>query len=71
MHHMGLYADANLLSWFTAEYDKRVQTKLDMGKGCIRFKKPEQIPFDLIADLVGKISPQQYIELYESAFKKR
>jgi hypothetical protein len=71
MHHLGLYANQGLLDWFTAEYAKRVKTKPDMGKGCIRFKKPELIPFDLIADLAAKVSPQQYIELYEKAFRNR
>jgi uncharacterized protein YdhG (YjbR/CyaY superfamily) len=71
MHHLGLYANQDLLDWFTAEYASRVKNKLDMGKGCIRFKKPDQIPFDLIGDLAAKVSPQQYIEFYEKAFRSR
>ena len=71
MHHLGLYANTTLLEWFTTEYAKRVPSKLDMGKGCVRFKKPDLIPFDLIADLASKVSPQQYIEFYESAFRNR
>jgi len=67
---MGLYADKVLLNWFTEEYPKYSKTKLDMGKGCVRFKKPEQIPYELIAELMKKITPEKWIELYESAFKK-
>lgn len=71
LHHMGLYADPKLLQWFTNAYAENVPTKLDMGKGCIRFKKPEQIPFELIGELATKMSTQQWIDTYESAFRKK
>lgn len=70
-YHMGVYADKELLDWFVAEYPKHVKTKLDMGKSCIRFKKPENIPHELIAKLVSKVTPQQWIETYEKAFKNK
>ncbi|MFY8008886.1 MAG: DUF1801 domain-containing protein [Flavobacterium sp.] len=69
-YHMGVYADKNLYDWFVAEYAKRCKYKLDMGKSCVRFKKMDDIPYDLIAELVQKISVQDWIALYESAFKK-
>ena len=69
-YHMGIYADKEILDWFTAEYPKQVKSKLDMGKSCIRFKKPEQIPFELIAELVKRMSAEKWIELYETAIKK-
>jgi len=68
--HSGIYADEKLLNWFTSEYPKYVKTKLDMGKSCIRFKKPEQIPYDLIAELAQKMSVQDWIDKYESAVKR-
>ena len=68
---MGVYADKELLDWFVAEYPKYVKTKLDMGKSCIRFKNPENIPHELIAKLVSKVTPQQWIETYEKAFKNK
>jgi hypothetical protein len=67
---MGMYADPSLLKWFTEAYAQRVKGKLDMGKSCIRFKKPDQIPVDLIGELASKMSPQQWIQLYEQAFRK-
>ncbi|MCB0820474.1 MAG: DUF1801 domain-containing protein [Bacteroidetes bacterium] len=69
-YHMGIYADKALLDWFVAEYPKYVKSKLDMGKSCIRFKKPDEIPFELIAELVRKMPAQRWIDLYESAIKK-
>ena len=70
LYHMGIYADEELLNWFVAEYPKHCKRKLDMGKSCIRFKKQEEIPFELIAELVQKMSPKDWISLYESKFKK-
>lgn len=70
VYHMGIYADPDLLSWFTTEYPKHVSTKLDMGKSCIRFKRVNELPLKLIGDLVSKITPQEWISIYEAAFKK-
>lgn len=67
LYHMGLYTDKDLLEWFTAEYSKNYKAKLDMGKSCIRFKNPEKIPFPLIAKLAQKISPKEWIGMYETA----
>lgn len=71
VYHMGVYADKKLLDWFTAEYKKHSKTKLDMGKSCIRFKKPDQIPFALIGELASKMTVNDWIERYESAFNKK
>ena len=70
VYHMGLYADPNLLKWFETAYAKQATGKLDMGKSCIRFKKPEQIPFDLIGELATKMTPKEWIAMYEKAFRK-
>ncbi len=70
LYHMGIYAEPTLLDWFVAEYPKHVKSKLDMGKSCIRFKKMEEIPFDLIGELMKRMSPQEWIDLYESKFVK-
>lgn len=69
IYHMGIYADPELLDWFISEYQQISKTKLDMGKSCMRFKKPDQIPFDLIGTLVSKMGPQDWINRYENAFK--
>jgi uncharacterized protein YdhG (YjbR/CyaY superfamily) len=71
VYHMGIYAEPELLKWFTDEYPKHSKTKLDMGKSCIRFKKPDQIPFKLIGELAKKMTPKQWIEVYERHFKTK
>lgn len=69
LYHMGIYADKELYDWFVAEYPKHVKTKLDMGKSCIRFKKIETIPYDLISELCTRMTVKQWIELYEKNVK--
>ncbi len=70
LYHMGIYSDKNLLEWFQTEYPKHCKYKLNMGKSCIRFKNISDIPYDLIAELMSKISVKQWIATYESAIKK-
>lgn len=70
LYHSGIYANEDLLNWFVSEYPNHVKTKLDMGKSCIRFKKPDQIPYELIAELVQKMTVQEWINIYEQAVKK-
>jgi len=69
-YHMGIYADPKLLKWFVDEYAKAGVGKLDMGKSCVRFKKPENIPFDLIGELCSKITVEKWIEMYEKNLKR-
>jgi len=71
LYHMGIYMDDKLLNWFVAEYPKYSKRKLDMGKSCIRFKKVEDIPFELIGELAQRITPQQWIENYEKVLLTR
>lgn len=70
-YHMGIYANPALLEWFVGEYPKHCKSKLDMGKSCIRFKKMDQIPYELIGELMSKMSVQDWIEMYEKAFKRQ
>ncbi len=71
LYHMGIYANPKLLKWFQDEHAKASPKKLDMGKSCIRYKKAEDIPYRLIGELASKITPQEWIEMYESAFRSR
>lgn len=70
VYHMGIYASKELSEWFTKAYAEKVKGKLDMGKSCIRFKKPEAIPFDLIGELATKMTVEEWINLYEKNLKK-
>lgn len=70
LYHMGIYADPILLAWFQDAWKEASPRKLDMGKSCIRFKKPEHIPLDLIGKLASKVTPAQWIQTYESTMKR-
>ncbi|MFN3939159.1 MAG: DUF1801 domain-containing protein [Chitinophagales bacterium] len=70
IYHMGLFADTTLLTWFAQQYPKYVKSKLDMGKSCIRFKKPDEIPYALIGALLRKMSVKDWINIYEKTRTK-
>ncbi|MBS4063425.1 MAG: DUF1801 domain-containing protein [Chitinophagaceae bacterium] len=69
VYHMGVYANPELLKWFQEAHAKASPKKLDMGKSCIRYKKPEDIPFELIGELASKMTVDDWIKLYETNFK--
>ncbi|MFT6167594.1 MAG: hypothetical protein ACJAV5_001542 [Vicingaceae bacterium] len=69
LYHLGLYANKDLHDWFVAEYPKHSKYKLDMGKSCIRFKRMDDIPFDLLAELIRKMKVQDWIDLYKKSFR--
>ena len=69
-YHMGIYAKPELYDWFVNEYPKRCKGKLDMGKSCVRFRNVDEIPYDLIAELVQKMTVEEWISIYESIIKK-
>ena len=70
LYHSGIYADPDLLKWFKTEFPKHSKYKLDMGKSCVRFKKVDAIPLDLVAELCRKMTPQEWVGVYESVIKK-
>ncbi|MEC3905949.1 DUF1801 domain-containing protein [Tamlana sp. 2201CG12-4] len=71
VYSMVIYAKPGVMEWFTSEYAKRCKYKLDMGKSCIRFKKIEDIPYELIGELTSKVDVDEWIEIYETAIKNR
>ncbi len=64
---MGVYSDPSLLEWVKQEYPNHSTTKLDMGKSCIRFKNMKKIPYEFIGLLCAKMTPEQWIQQYESS----
>ena len=70
-YHMGVYSDPKLLDWFVSEYPKHSKQKLDMGKSCVRFKKMEEIPYDLVGQLMSKMTVKDWIDRYESMYNPK
>lgn len=69
--HMGLYSDPKLMEWFRQEWARHSNARLDMGKSCVRLKKPENIPYEVLGKLIEKMSVRQWITLYEKTLKKK
>ncbi len=69
LHHLGLYS-GELVTWLKKRWVELSDKKLDIGKCCIRFKKPEDVPLQLIGELCTKLTPQQWIAFYEKAVKR-
>ena len=65
VYHMGIYANQELLQWFTTRYKEEVSTKLQMGKSCIRLTNATHIPYELLGELVEKMTPDAWIKVYE------
>jgi uncharacterized protein YdhG (YjbR/CyaY superfamily) len=70
LYHLCIYANEDLMKWFKTEYPKHSKYKLDMGKSCIRFKRMNDIPYELIGELCSKITPQKWIDIYETNIKR-
>jgi len=71
LYHSGIYANPELYDWFVGEYPKHSTKKLDMGKSCIRLKKMDDIPYNLIEELCTKMTTEDWIALYEANVKKK
>lgn len=70
LYHMGLYG-GKLLEWFTSEWIRRTGSRLDLGKSCLRLRDLDAIPYDLVGELAGKLTPRQWIAQYEAALGGR
>ncbi len=55
--------------WFRKEFEKAGK-KLDCGKSCVRFKKLEDLPLDVIGAAIRIATPEQFIQYYEESRKK-
>lgn len=71
VYHSGIYADPGVNQWFLDRYRALDIGKPDMGKSCIRFRKPEKIPYGLIGDLCRKMEVDDWIRMYEKAIKNK
>jgi hypothetical protein len=60
-----VYGDKTLEKWFKAAFAKAGK-KLDMGKSCVRFKKLDDLPLDVIGETIGKVSVDDLIAKYEA-----
>lgn len=69
LYLMSVYGDPQQEAWL-AEAFAQAGKKLDMGKSCLHFRKLEDLPLDVIADVVASTPPDQYIARYEASRKR-
>src|ERR1041385_6594227 len=64
LHFIGLYMNPTLCSWFVSEY-KKSGKKVDMGKGCVRFNKLDDLPLDVVGRTIACVPVKDHIATYE------
>ena len=69
LYLMAVYGHAPTRKWFEEQF-KQSGRKLDMGKACVRFKTPEDLPLDVIAKVIARVPPDKYIKTYEESRRK-
>ena len=65
----GIYADEEAREKFEASY-RATGTRLDVGASCVRFRKLDDLPLELIGEAVGKFPVEDFIEIYEAGRAK-
>src|SRR5437899_2157273 len=66
LHFLCFYGHPTLSTWFTSEYEKSGK-KLDMGKGCVRFKSLEDLALDVVGRTVARVSAEEHMANYRAA----
>ena len=69
LYLMCIYGDEKHRKWFEAEWDKTGK-KRNMGKSCVRFKKLDDLPLDLIEEAVARIPVDEFLAHYEALIPK-
>ena len=66
VHLMNVYGDPDTQQWFVDRY-RATGKRLDMGKSCVRFRKLEDLPLELIGEAVRRTPMEEWIRVYEEA----
>ena len=70
VYHSALYMK-DIDAWFREEHQRICGRKADMGKCCIRFKRIDDIPYDLIGQLTAKVSLDEWLDYYQRQIPKK
>ena len=70
VHLMNIYASQETQKWFVDSY-KATGKRMNMGKSCVRFKKLDDLPLELIGEAVGKTQMEDWIAVYEASRRPR
>jgi hypothetical protein len=64
LYLMAVYGDSERAAWFHQRY-RASGKKLDMGKSCVHFRKLDDLPLDLVGEVIASWSVEDYIRHYE------
>ncbi len=70
LYMTGVSGDKALMDKLAATY-KAAGRKFDMGKSCLRFESLEDLPLDVIGDIVASTPVERRIEAAEAARQKK
>lgn len=65
LYMMGLYMDPDDVAWFQSAW-KATGNRLDMGKSCVRFRRIEDVPLEVVAEAIRRMPSKRYIQTYEA-----
>lgn len=65
LYMMGLYTDPDDVAWFQSAW-KATGNRLDMGKSCVRFRRIEDVPLEVVAEAIRRMPSKRYIQTYEA-----
>jgi hypothetical protein len=68
LYLMGIYANDDGATWFRERWEATGK-RLDMGKSCVRFRRLEDVPLEMVGEAVARISVDQFISAYERSRK--
>jgi Domain of unknown function (DU1801) len=66
LYLMTVYGNPDRASWFL-EAARRAGKSLDMGKSCVRFKSLDELPLEVVGELIAKASVDGLIADYEAS----
>jgi hypothetical protein len=66
LYLMGVYGDPAEAAWFKGRW-QATGKKLDMGKSCVRFRKLDDVPLDVVGDAVARVTVDDFIAQYEAS----
>lgn len=69
LHLMNVYGDEKARQWFQSAF-KASGKKLDMGKACVRFRKVEDLPLDVIGEAVARTPMREWIRIFQTSRRK-
>ena len=64
LYLMGVYGDEGTATWFRERW-RETGKRLDMGKSCVRFRRLDDLPLELVGEAIGRVSLDEFVAMYE------